>query len=180
MKENQMNFQIKKRFSETVIFECKLSKKIAPLAYEFRLGFAIKKAIKANVSLANTCLAHANVEGEDLTGADFSEADLMGVDFSSANLTGVKLEGADFWDTKWTNGITISRCPIQVFGLAYPITILDHHMQIGCEMHTLAAWAAFNNRRILAMDGAAAAKFWNRHKTALLALAASDGRRVAR
>jgi hypothetical protein len=58
------------------------------------------------------------------------------------------------------------------------VTILDQHMQIGCELHTLAEWKAFDNKAIAKMDGASARKFWDAHGAALLALAASDGRKT--
>lgn len=76
----------------------------------------------------------------------------------------------------WREDIVIQRTPLQLYGLAYRVTILDQHMQIGCELHSLAEWAAFDDRRILAMDGKRSATFWAAHKDALLSLARSDGR----
>ena len=49
-------------------------------------------------------------------------------------------------------------------------------MQIGCELHSLAEWAAFDDRRIAEMDGTTSARFWRDHKDALLSLARSAGR----
>jgi hypothetical protein len=74
---------------------------------------------------------------------------------------------------KWRNGITITRAPIQIYGLRWPVTILDEHMEIGCELHTFAEWAAFDDKRIVAMDGKEALKFWRAHKDALLAICAT-------
>ena len=65
---------------------------------------------------------------------------------------------------------------LQLYGLSYPVTILDAHMQIGCELHTIAEWAAFDDARIVQMDGKTALTFWRAHKDALLAMAASDAR----
>ena len=93
---------------------------------------------------------------------------------AGADLTGANLTGA-----KWREGVTINRQPLQIYGLDYPVTILDVHMQIGCELHSLSDWATFDSARIIAMDGKRAAKFWTAHKVALLALAESDGRGVA-
>ena len=49
-------------------------------------------------------------------------------------------------------------------------------MQIGCELHSLAEWAAFDDARIARMDGRNALRFWRAHKDALLAIAKSAER----
>ena len=92
---------------------------------------------------------------------------------AGANLSGANLSGAI-----WRDGITISRAPLYISGLAYPVYILDQHMQIGCELHTLAEWAVFDCERIARMDGVASRRFWKAHGPALLAITASDKRGV--
>ena len=92
---------------------------------------------------------------------------------SGANMTGAYLAGA-----KWRDGIVINKHPIQLFGLNWRVTILDAHMQIGCELHTLADWAAYDDARIAQMDGREALRFWRAHKDVLLGLAKSAGRGV--
>ena len=69
--------------------------------------------------------------------------------------------------------------PINIIGLVYPITITDMHMQIGCERHLIADWAAFEDRRILNMDGKAALTFWRAHKSHLIAMCEATGRPLA-
>ena len=96
---------------------------------------------------------------------------LAGADLARANLAGADLAGA-----KWRDGVVISKPPIQLYGLHWTVTILDAHMQIGCELHSLAEWAAFDDARIVAMDGRDALRFWRDHKDALLSLARSCGR----
>ena len=93
---------------------------------------------------------------------------------AGANLTGAYLTGA-----KWRNGIVINKPPIQLFGLHWRVTILDSHMQIGCELHALADWAAYDDKRIAEMDGREALRFCRAHKDVLLSLAASAGRDLA-
>ena len=97
---------------------------------------------------------------------------------AGANLAGAYLAGANLAGAKWRNGIILNHRPLQLYGLAYPVTILDQHMQIGCELHSLADWAAFDNAQIARMDGRASRRFWDAHGPILLALAASDGRGV--
>ena len=89
---------------------------------------------------------------------------------NDANLSGANLSGA-----KW-RGITITRAPLQLWGLRWLVTFIDEHMQIGCQIHPLADWAAFDDAAIAAMDGRDALRFWRANKAALFALAAADGR----
>ena len=135
-------------------------------------GLAMRDALEAAVS------ARANLSGADLSWADLSGANLSGADLSGANLSWADLSGADLSGAKWRDGITLTRAPLQLFGLAYTVHILDAHMQIGCELHALSEWREFDDARIVAMDGKTALKFWRAHKAALLALAESDGRGV--
>ena len=93
---------------------------------------------------------------------------------SRANLSDANLSGA-----KWRDGIVINKPPIQLFGLHWRVTILDEHMQIGCELHKLSDWAEYDDERIVWMDGRNALRFWRAHKDVLLGLAKSAGRGVA-
>ena len=136
-------FQIRNRWTDAVMFECELTAECLGMSVQFKLGWAVKKAVEAGADLAGAYLA-----GADLAGAKISDS------------------------------ITITRAPLQILGLPYPILIFDQHMKIGCELHLIAEWTAFDNERISRMDGTRARRFWDRHKAAILALAASDGRGV--
>ena len=94
---------------------------------------------------------------------------------TDANLAGANLERASLAEAKWRD-IIINKPPIQLFGLHWRVTILDAYMQIGCEMHSLAEWASFDDARICEMDGRNALRFWRAHRDALLALAKSAER----
>ena len=99
-----------------------------------------------------------------------------GANLARANLAGAYLARANLAGANWTNGAAITRAPLQLFGLDYPVTIVDAHMQIGCELHSLAEWEAFDDERISRMDGKRARRFWDAHRDTLLALARADGR----
>ena len=88
-----------------------------------------------------------------------------------ANLASANLAGA-----KWRDGVIINKAPVQVSGLLWFVTILDAHMQIGCELHSLADWASFDDRRIVEMGGRDALRFWRENKETLLSLARAAGR----
>ena len=138
-------------------------------------------AYLSGANLASANLTGANLSGADLASANLASADLeganlVGANLASANLVGANLVGANLASAKWSYGVVISQQPIQLYGLHWSVTILDAHMQIGCELHSLAEWAEFDDARIVAMDGRDALRFWRDHKDALLSLARAEGR----
>ena len=88
-----------------------------------------------------------------------------------ASLVWASLDGANLAGAKFGDAVTAERGIRQVLGLQWPVTIFDNHMRIGCQLHSLADWAAFTKRDIVEMDGTDALLFWRRHKAMLLALA---------
>ena len=136
----------------------------------------------ANLSgayLSGANLRGANLSGANLRGANLSDAYLSGANLSGAYLSGANLSGANLRGAKWRD-LTINRAPLQIaIPGEWSIYVLDMHMQIGCELHALSEWAAFDDARIVQMDGKHALRFWRQYKTALLAMAAADGRGVA-
>ena len=137
------------------------------------LRHAVEAAVLAHAPLDGANLDGANLVGARLDGANLAYARLVGARLDGANLDGANLDGAI-----WRDGIILTRRPLQLSGLDYPVIILDQHMQIGCELHTLAEWGGFDNERICRMDGRRARKFWDAHGASLLALAKGDGRGV--
>ena len=131
----------------------------------------------ANLSGAN--LRDANLSGANLSDANLRDANLRDANLSDANLSDAYLSDAYLSDAKWGN-ITISRFPLHVsIPNEWAIVILDTHMQIGCELHSLSEWAAFDDSRIAQMDGRHALRFWRQYKAVLLAMAAADNRGVS-
>ena len=98
-------------------------------------------------------------------------SNLVGASLAGANLAGANLDGA-----KWRNGIVINNPPIQIYGLQWPVTIIDEHMEIGCELHRLSEWESFDDATIGRMDVRNARTFWAAHKDALLGMARGAGR----
>ena len=135
--------QIRHRHTNAVLFECEAP---ADLRSGLRMRHALEKATQAGANLYGASLAGASLAG--------------------ASLAGANLDGAKFGD-----GVTAERGIRQVLGLQWPVTIFDNHMRIGCQLHSLADWAAFTKRDIVEMDGTDALLFWRRHKAMLLALA---------
>ena len=131
----------------------------------------------ANLSDAN--LSGANLRDANLSGANLIDANLRDANLSDANLIDANLRDANLSGAKWGN-ITISRSPLHVsIPNEWAIAILDTHMQIGCELHSLSEWAAFDDSRIAQMDGRHALRFWRQYKAVLLAMAAADNRGVS-
>ncbi len=103
------------------------------------------------------------------SGAYLGDANLGGANLRGATLGGAYLRGANLGGATYGDGIPITKQPVQVFGLSWPVLILDAHMEIGCELHSLADWADFDNERIAQMDGTGARRFWTANKEPLLA-----------
>ena len=160
-------------------------------SHSIKLGLAVQWGVKARANLtganlaganlaraylAGANLAGANLAGANLAGANLARANLAGANLTDAYLTGANLTDAYLTGAKWCDGVPLTRNPIQLFGLTWPVTILDAHMQIGCECHRLCEWESFDNDRIARMDVRQARKFWDAHRDTLLALARADGR----
>jgi hypothetical protein len=146
----------------------------ANLAGAYLAGASLADAYLAGANLAGTNLAGANLAGAYLAGANLAGASLADASLADACLAGANLAGA-----KWREGVVINKAPIQLFGLHWRVTILDEHMQIGCDLHKLSDWAQYDDKRIAEMDGREALRFWRAHKDALLGLAKGAGRGVA-
>jgi hypothetical protein len=104
--------------------------------------------------LGRAKLYGANLEGAKLYGADLNGANLYGAKLEGANLEGANLEGA--------NGVNEYIKCVQIE--AYPITYTADILQIGCQRHSIEDWRTFDSRRIAAMDGKGALKFWAKYK----------------
>jgi len=128
-------------------------------------GANLRGAYLRGANLSDANLSGANLRGANLSGANLSDANLSDAYLRGANLSDANLSGA-----KWADDILISKAPIEISGLNWPVYILDTHMQIGCEVHSHEQWEKFSNKEILAMDGRCAARFWKEHKKTLLAL----------
>ena len=157
--------QIKHRWNDSVLFECDVPD---DMASGLRTRYALERAVES----------HANLSGANLSHANLSHANLSGANLSGANLSGAYLSDAYLSGAKWRDGIVINKPPIQLFGLHWRVTMLDEHMQIGCELHKLSDWAEYDDERIARMDGRNALRFWRAHKDVLLGLAKSAGRGV--
>jgi hypothetical protein len=174
-------FEIRNRWTNAVQFTAEISVK-PDMTYAVKLGLAVKWGVKARADLTGANLTGADLTGANLaraylTGANLTGANLTGANLTGAYLTGAYLAGANLTGAKLAEVITISKTPIQVQGIGpWPVIIFDRHMKIGCQLHSLAEWEAFDNREIIAMDGRDAAKFWAINKDMLLGLARAHGR----
>ena len=151
----------------------------ANLSDAYLSGANLRGANLRGAYLSDANLSGANLRDANLSGANLSDAYLRDANLSDANLSGANLRDANLRDAKWGN-ITISRSPLHVsIPNEWAIAILDTHMQIGCELHSLSEWAAFDDSRIAQMDGRHALRFWRQYKAVLLAMAAADNRGVS-
>ncbi len=142
------------------------------------LRAAVAAAISSRADLRDSDLRGSDLRDSDLRGSNLCGSDLSGSDLRGSDLRDSDLRDSDLRGAMRRDGIVLRLRPLQLFGLDYPVIIFDSHMEIGCQIHSLAEWRAFDNDAIARMDGRHARKFWDAHGPALLALAASDGRGV--
>ena len=96
--------------------------------------------------------------GVNLYGAKLRGANLYGV-----NLYGANLEGADL------EGEKLTKTPLQLNNLKWPVLISDKYLRIGCQRFTIEEWKNFDDAAIVKMDFAAL-KFWRNWKAPIIAL----------
>jgi hypothetical protein len=140
-----MKIELKSRFSEKVLFE---------------YG-AKNNTIRLTVNAA--VAARANLRGANLRGANLKSANLKSANLEGANLEGALLEGANL------NGEKLTKTPISLLNLNWPVLITCQYLCIGCQRHTHAEWRGFTDPQISAMADDALA-FWRKWRKPLLAM----------
>ena len=175
-----LKFDVLNRFSDDVQFTAEIDCD-ENVSRSIRLGLAVEWALKTATNLrgsdlsgsdlSDSNLSYSNLRGSNLSYSNLSYSDLRGSDLSGSNLRGSNLRGS-----KWRDDITLDRQPLFIDGFVYRVIILDAHMKIGCELHRLSEWEAFDDRRIAEMDGTTSARFWREFKSPLLAMARAAGR----
>jgi len=189
-----IKFDILNRWSGTVQFTAEIDCENDRSNY-IKMGLAIKWAIENRADLRGADLRGADLRGANLRGADLRGADLCGADLCGANLCGADLRGAnlcganlcdadlrdanlcdaDLRDAKYGDA-PMTMPPLYLTGLYWGVLILDQHMKIGCQLHSLEDWENFTDRDVIKMDGKRALKFWEKNKKALLGFARANGR----
>jgi uncharacterized protein YjbI with pentapeptide repeats len=88
-----IKFNVTNRFSGSIQFTAQIDcADDAPLS--FKLGLAVRWAIKSGANLSGAYLSGAYLSGANLSGANLSGAYLSGANLSGANLSGANLSGA--------------------------------------------------------------------------------------
>ena len=85
-------------------------------------------------------------------------ANLRCANLYSANLRGANLEGEK-----------LTKTPLQLNNLKWPVLISDKYLRIGCQRFTIEEWKNFDDAAIVKMDFAAL-KFWRKWKAPIIAL----------
>ena len=100
-------------------------------------------------------MARANMEGANMVGA---------------NMEGAYMAGANMAGASYGDGVPLTRPPVQILGLCWPVIIMDTHIKIGCELHSRVEWEAFTEDEIDNMHDDAT-EFWGENRDVILAAA---------
>ncbi|MGD9636850.1 MAG: pentapeptide repeat-containing protein, partial [Pirellulales bacterium] len=114
-------------------------------------------------------LTSANLTSANHTSANLTSANLTNADLRYANLRSADLTSANLRSAKWPKDATVLCRPVQIWGLRWPVTLFGSHLQIGCEVHSVREWEAFDDERILRMGDREAIEFWSVNKSRILA-----------
>ena len=137
---------------------------------------------RANLTRANLCganltdanLSSANLAYANLSSANLYGADLCGANLSYANLSCADLRGANLTDIHSIWGTIGNMAEIKSIQVdTWPVTYTSTHMQIGCQLHKLSDWWAFDDEQIGCMDSKALA-FWRTWKPMLQTIIAAS------
>jgi uncharacterized protein YjbI with pentapeptide repeats len=184
--------QIKHRFTGAVLFECDVPEEQGGMAMRYALEKATASGAnlsEANLSGANLYganlsganLSGASLSGANLSGANLSEANLSGASLSGASLSGANLSGANLYGANLSgakiDGEEITIVPLSIGGLEWSALITDGYLRIGCQRHTHAEWAEFDDEQIEDMSDNAP-EFWAQWKAPLLAMCAAHASNV--
>ena len=146
-------FEIKHRYTGSVLFSLECGS----------MKLCIETAVKGSADLSSADLSSA-----DLSSANLSSADLNSADLRFADLRFADLNSANFRSAKWPRDAVVLHPPVIITGLRWYIMLFGSHLQIGCELHSVAEWDAFDDEMISRMDSRALA-WWKKNKVRILA-----------
>ena len=98
---------------------------------------------------------------------EFLGGEFLGGNFWGGDFRGGDFLGGEFRGNLW--GASISRKPITIYGLTWPVYITQAGAKIGCQTHSVAAWNTFLDSEINAMAPGALA-FWRQNKELILSV----------
>ena len=64
----------------------------------------------------------------------------------------------------------LSKTPLFLYNLNWPVTITTQHIKIGCQTHKIEEWRNFDDGKISDMSYSAL-EFWTKYKSVIMALA---------
>ena len=154
-----MKIEIKCRFSGSVLFSHEAENNTTRLTVE--------AAVSARANLARANLAGASLAGASLDGAYLARANLARASLARANLDGANLDGANL-DGASLDGEVLTKAPLSLLNLTWPVLITEGYMRIGCQRHSHTDWESFDADAIRDMESRAPG-FWQQWRDVLLA-----------
>ena len=128
----------------------------------------LREADLRGANLRGADLYGADLRGAYLYGADLYGADLRGADLHGADLRGADLHGADLRFMRSADGFVLA-C---MNAGKYQVVAAKDRIAIGCQMHAVNEWRAFDDDTIARM-GSGALEWWNKWKELVFAFHAN-------
>lgn len=112
-------------------------------------------------------LSNADFRGADLRHSDFRDTNLQWANFKGSDLRGSNFRGADLRYSCLTRA-SLEDTGVTVHYLRWRCIQQPDYLTIGCQRHTYAKWASFDDYEIHTMDCFNALGFWRENKKFLL------------
>ena len=118
-------------------------------------------------------LFDAATKNEDVRYDALGRVEWLSGTFLGGTFRGGKVQGGNFQGGNFLGGTfldaSISRRPITIYGLTWPVYITQAGMKIGCQAHSVAVWNTLSDSEINAMAPGALA-FWRQNKELILSV----------
>ncbi len=109
----------------------------------------------SDASLQNACFCFSSLQDSNFSGSSFGATDIAGCDISRSLFSTVSAFHLNFTDTEVMKGChyedasgikcPVSRPPVLVHGLSYPLVFMDRHIKLGSFLKTYDEWQVCMN-----------------------------------
>jgi len=110
--------------------------------------------------------------GGEMWGGEMWGGVMWGGVMWGGEMRGGEMRGGEMWGGEMHGGEMrgdITKDPIYIAGLYWPVTVCDTIMTIGCQSHPIEEWRAFTKKQIGDMDSNAH-NFWSTYKDVIFTL----------
>lgn len=166
-------------------FELKKYKEVSFLGSQFTrcifMNCDFSEALLTGVIFRNCEFYTCDFDSAYIFRSQLKDCQLIDCSFTEKTLMStVDFAGTEFVDVTY-NGTQITRPPVIIDGIEYPIVALDNgYMQAGCEYNTYEWFYNAGTRTAAGLEGLRSARFWLKNKAWIFEMLKARGLYVRR